>query len=74
LIVCDYHLSGGVTGIEAIGRLRGAFQIPAFLITSEAAAAELAQAGALGIQVLRKPADPKILRAMLRQALDGRTQ
>jgi hypothetical protein len=34
----------------------------------------LAQAGALGIQVLRKPADPKILRAMLRQALDGRTQ
>jgi CheY-like chemotaxis protein len=74
LIVCDYHLSGGVTGIEAIARLRGAFRIPAFLITSEAAAAELAQAGALGIEVLRKPADPKILRAMLRQALDRRMQ
>lgn len=74
LIVCDYHLSGGVTGIEAIARLRGAFQIPAFLITSEAAAAELAQAGSLGIEILRKPADPKILRAMLRQALDGRAK
>jgi hypothetical protein len=31
----------------------------------------LAQAGALGIQVLRKPADPKILRANFGQALDG---
>ena len=72
LIVCDYHLSGGVKGVEAIERLRDAFRIPAFLLTSDAAAAELAQTGALDIQVLRKPADPKILRANLRQALDGR--
>jgi len=69
LIVCDYHSSGGLTGIEVIERLRGAFRIPAFLITSDAAAAELAQAGALGIRVVEKPAAPNILRAMLRQAL-----
>jgi CheY-like chemotaxis protein len=69
LIVCDYHLSNGLTGIEAIERLRGAFRIPAFLITGDAAVAELAQAGALGIRAVRKPADPNILRAMLRQAL-----
>jgi len=69
LIVCDYHLMDGVTGIEAIGRLRGAFQIPAFLITGDAVAAELAQAGAHGIPVVPKPVDPNILRAMLTQAL-----
>ena len=74
LIVCDYHLSGGVTGIEAIARLRGAFRIPAFLITSDAAAAELAQAGTLDIQVLQKPGEPKILHANLGQALDGRAR
>ena len=55
--------------MEAIERLRGAFRIPAFLITGDAAVAELAQAGALGIRAVRKPADPNILCAMLRQAL-----
>jgi CheY-like chemotaxis protein len=69
LIVCDYHLSDGVTGVEAIERLRGALPIPAFLITSDAAAAEAVQAGAQGIHVVRKPADVKVLRAMLRQVL-----
>ena len=74
LIVCDYHLSDGQTGIEAIDRLRGDFQIPAFLITADAAVAELAEAGNLDIEVMRKPADPKTLRAMLRQALGGRSR
>jgi CheY-like chemotaxis protein len=50
LIVCDYHLSNGLTGIEAIERLRNAFRIPAFLITGDAALAELPQAGALGVR------------------------
>ena len=71
LIVCDYHLSGGATGIEAIERLRGAQRIPAFLITSDVAGAELAQADAGGIHVVRKPADAKVLRAMLRRLLGG---
>jgi len=76
LIVCDYHLSGGATGIEAIGRLRGALPIPAFLITSDVAAAESAEAAASGIHVVHKPADAKILRATLRRLLGtgGREQ
>ena len=69
-----FRSSGGVKGVEAIERLRDAFRIPAFLLTSEAAAAELAQTGARDIQVLRKPADPKLLRANLRRALDGRAK
>jgi two-component system, sensor histidine kinase len=71
LIVCDYHLSGGATGIEAIGRLRGALPIPAFLITSDVAVAESAEATASGIHVVHKPADAKILRATLRRLLGG---
>jgi CheY-like chemotaxis protein len=69
LIICDYHLSGGMTGIEAIRRLRRAFLIPAFLVSADAAVAESAQARALGIRVLRKPLDVAALRATLRQAL-----
>lgn len=69
LIVCDYHLSDGATGVEAIKRLRGALPIPAFLITSDAAAAETVQASAHGIHVVRKPANVKVLRALLRQVL-----
>lgn len=69
LIVCDYHLSDGATGVEAIKRLRGALPIPAFLITSDAAAAETVQARAHDIHVVRKPANVKVLRALLRQVL-----
>jgi CheY-like chemotaxis protein len=37
LIVCDYHLAGDETGVEAIKKLRLTFgcDIPALLITSE---------------------------------------
>jgi len=69
LIVCDYHLSGGTTGIEAIGSLRRAFPVPAFLISADGAVAESAQAGDIDVPVLRKPLDVKVLRATLRQAL-----
>jgi CheY-like chemotaxis protein len=70
LIVCDYHLLSG-TGVEAIARLRGGLQTPAFLITSEFAGAELTRALANDIHVVRKPVDAKLLRAMLRQLLSG---
>lgn|SRR5215469_2794879 len=70
LIVCDYHLLSG-TGVEATRRLRGALQIPAFLITSESAGPELARALANDIHVVRKPTDAKMLRRMLRQLLGG---
>jgi CheY-like chemotaxis protein len=67
LIVCDYHLSGA-TGVEAIRRVR-ALQIPAVLITSDVAAAEMAQAGTNDIHVMPKPSDAKMLRIMLRRLL-----
>jgi CheY-like chemotaxis protein len=37
LIVCDYQLSRGLTGVDAIERLRTAFgKIPALLISADA--------------------------------------
>jgi len=37
LIICDYRLHAGATGIEAIEGLRNAFEIPALLISGDAA-------------------------------------
>lgn len=35
LIICDYRLSEGATGIDAIQGLRSAFEIPALLISAD---------------------------------------
>jgi CheY-like chemotaxis protein len=70
LIVCDYHLSDGVKGNEAIERLQKVFRVPAFLISGDAAMAESGRASARGLHLLRKPVDAKILRALLKQVLD----
>lgn len=35
LIICDYRLSEGATGIDAIQGLRSAFEIPALLISGD---------------------------------------
>src|SRR5215469_15425962 len=37
LIVCDYRLPKGPTGVDAIETLRDAFEIPALLISGDAA-------------------------------------
>jgi two-component system OmpR family response regulator len=70
LIICDYHLSEGKTGIEAIERLRNAFEIPAFLISGDAAPAHIREAHARGYHLLHKPVNPKTLRAMLNLVLE----
>jgi CheY-like chemotaxis protein len=69
LIISDYHLSDRTTGIEAIERLRNAFQIPAFLITGDAAPERIREARARGYHLLHKPVDPKTLRALLNLVL-----
>ena len=71
LIVSDYHLSDGKTGIEAIERLRAAFDmlIPAFLISGDIAPERMRHARACGYQLLHKPLAPMTLRAMLNRHL-----
>jgi signal transduction histidine kinase len=71
LIISDYRLSDGRTGIEAIERLRSEFAhpIPAFLISGDIDPARLREAHEQGYYLQHKPVDPMVLRAMCNQLL-----
>ena len=60
LIVCDYRLSEGATGVDAIEGLRSAFEIPALLISGDASAPGDGEFG-----LLHKPVDAARFRAAL---------
>jgi signal transduction histidine kinase/CheY-like chemotaxis protein len=71
LIISDFHLTGGKTGIEAIERLRGAFgaPIPAFLVSGDISPALQDDARRQGYLLLHKPVEPMMLRTMLNRLL-----
>lgn len=71
LIISDYYLSDGTTGIEAVERLRAvlATPVPAFLVSGDINIAPLSEAKARGFHLLHKPVDPMTLRAMFQHAL-----
>jgi signal transduction histidine kinase len=77
LIVSDYRLPDGRTGVEAIEHIRSAFSspIPAFLLSGDTNPDLLRYGGTHGFHLLHKPVDPMTLRAMLNQMLrkNGRT-
>jgi CheY-like chemotaxis protein len=67
LIVCDYRLPQGPTGVDAIEMLRGAFEIPALLISADASSppSETRQGG---YHLLHKPVNAAAFRAALIEA------
>jgi signal transduction histidine kinase/CheY-like chemotaxis protein len=70
LIISDYQLMNGMTGIEAIARLRGEWgPIPAFLISGDTAPGRLREARASGHHLLHKPVAPMTLRTIMNQLL-----
>ena len=72
VIVADYRLQGGHTGIEAVNELRTRFArpIPSIVVTGDTAAITLPDVVASGAQVLQKPVRP----AELRRALNAVTR
>ncbi|MGZ8267587.1 MAG: ATP-binding response regulator [Burkholderiales bacterium] len=72
VIVSDYRLANGKTGIVAIERLRAALGIavPAFIISGDTAPGRLRDATQGGYFVLHKPVAPMALRAMLNRLLE----
>jgi signal transduction histidine kinase len=72
VILCDFRLAAGRTGLAVIGDVRQAFgaAVPAALITGDTEFAELRSQLAGGIQVLFKPVRPTQLRILL-QGLAG---
>ncbi|MGD9741262.1 MAG: ATP-binding protein [Dongiaceae bacterium] len=71
-IVADYRLRDGVTGAQAIARIRQALHrpVPALLLTGDTEPARLIEAKASGFDLMHKPVDPARLLANLRQAID----
>jgi CheY-like chemotaxis protein len=65
VIICDYQLSRGLTGVDAIERLRTAFgKIPALLISADASAAHCELEPGL-YHLLYKPLNAERLHATL---------
>jgi CheY-like chemotaxis protein len=66
LIIADFHLSGGRTGMETIAHVRAVFgaEIPAFLVSGDTSPERLQQARAQGYTLLHKPVSPMTLRSL----------
>jgi CheY-like chemotaxis protein len=71
LIVSDFHLQDGRTGIDAITALRAAFggEVPAFLVSGDITQERLRETGAGSHHLLHKPVNPMALRAMISRLL-----
>ena len=71
LIISDYHLASGKTGIRAIEQINAAFgsSIPAILISGDTAPEPLRDAKDRGYILLHKPVDPMRLRAVTHELL-----
>ena len=67
LLVCDYRLAGGVTGLDAVAQLRDEFnvRIPALLITGDTGAKVLLEMVGEKMDVLHKPVNPVRLKQVL---------
>lgn len=70
LVITDYHLGNGQSGITAIAKLRKAYGlIPAFLMTADSAPERRREVQESGFHLLRKPVQPMTLRAMVSRFL-----
>ncbi len=76
LIICDYRLADGHSGIQAIEELRMSFQatIPAFLISGDTAPERLREAQESGHHLLHKPVRPMKLRILLSHLLKSHAE
>ena len=71
IIISDYRLRDGRTGLDVIERIRRVFgmPIPAFLISGDTAPERLREARASGYYLLHKPVLPITLRSVVSQLL-----
>jgi Na+/proline symporter/signal transduction histidine kinase len=71
IVLMDYHLDNGVTGLDALETLsaRAGERLPAILITANYTDSVRDEADARGYPVLNKPVRPGALRALMSQML-----
>ncbi len=73
LVLADLRLASAASGLEVVRRLREAYgrDVPAAIITAETSEAGVAEVIAAGLPVLRKPASPARLRALVLHLQSG---
>jgi signal transduction histidine kinase len=71
LIISDFHLDQGLSGMDAIKGIREAVDadVPAFLVTGDILPDRLHEARIAGFHLLHKPVSPMALRAMISRLL-----
>jgi CheY-like chemotaxis protein len=71
LVISDFHLAGGKTGIEAVEQLSATIgaRIPAFFVSADISPALKDEAHRQGYFLLHKPVEPMVLRSMLNRLL-----
>jgi len=71
LLVCDYRLRGGESGLDAVEAVREEFNadIAAAIVTGDTGSERLREVEASGLTILHKPVNPATLRALLASAL-----
>ncbi|MGH8251885.1 MAG: PAS domain-containing hybrid sensor histidine kinase/response regulator [Steroidobacteraceae bacterium] len=72
VIVVDYHLEGGATGLEVVRHLRAVMRInaPVLVVSADASDAVRLEAEALDCVFLRKPLKPLAVRSALARLLE----
>lgn len=71
VIVADYRLKNGKTGVDAIRSIQAAFDaaIPGILVTGDTGADRLREAAASGLPILHKPVNGRQLQDLIARAL-----
>jgi len=71
LIISDFHLADGISGLQVIEQLRTKLgpRIPAFLVSGDISPATRKEAHDGGYHLLHKPVDPMSLRALINRML-----
>lgn len=70
IIIADYRLADGMTGVAAIERLAGhlGYRVPALIVTGDTSPERLRELAASGHVLLHKPLAPDRLQAAIRRA------
>ena len=73
VIVVDYHLEGGATGLEVVRHLRAVERVhaPVLVVSADASDAVRQEAEALDCVFLRKPLKPLAVRSALARLLES---
>jgi len=73
LLITDYYLPGGMTGRDAVRRLRSAAgtAVPAIVLTGDTSSERAQEAAAYNYGLLLKPVQPERLEQAIREALSA---